>query len=69
VAIFLEEGSSFVRAGRRLGIHANTVAYRVRRAESLLGRPVTERQLELRVALRLARLRASGTSPPTSPHR
>lgn len=56
LAIFLEEGSSFVRAGRRLGIHANTVAYRVRRAESLLGRPVTERQLELRVALRLARL-------------
>jgi hypothetical protein len=56
VEIFLEEGSSFVRAGRRLGIHANTVAYRVRRAESLLGRPVTERQLELRVALRLTRL-------------
>jgi hypothetical protein len=52
VAIFLEEGSSFVHAGRRLGIHANTVAYRVRRAESLLGRPLTERQLELRVALR-----------------
>jgi GGDEF-like domain/PucR C-terminal helix-turn-helix domain len=42
VAVFLEEGSSFVHAGRRLGIHANTVAYRVRRAESLLGRPVTE---------------------------
>ncbi len=56
VAVFLEEGSSFVHAGRRLGIHANTVAYRVRRAESLLGRPVTERQLELRVALRLAPL-------------
>jgi PucR C-terminal helix-turn-helix domain/GGDEF-like domain len=56
VAIFLEEGSSFVHAGRRLGIHANTVAYRVRRAESLLGRPVTQRQLELRVALRLTRL-------------
>jgi hypothetical protein len=56
VAIFLEEGSSFVRASRRLGIHANTVSYRVRRAESLLGRAVTERQLELRVALRLARL-------------
>jgi hypothetical protein len=53
VAIFLDEGSSFVHAGRRLGIHANTVAYRVRRAESLLGRPLTERQLELRVALRL----------------
>jgi hypothetical protein len=56
VAVFLAEGSSFARAGRRLGIHANTVAYRLQRAESLLGRPVTERQLELRVALRLARL-------------
>jgi len=56
VAVFLEEGSSFVRSGRRLGVHANTVAYRVRRAESLLGRPVTERQLELRVALRLSSL-------------
>jgi hypothetical protein len=56
LAIFFEEGSSFVRAGRRLGIHANTVAYRVHRAESLLGRAVTERQLELRVALRLVRL-------------
>jgi DNA-binding PucR family transcriptional regulator len=56
VAIFLEEGASFLRAGRRLEIHANTVAYRVRRAEALLGRSVNERQLELRVALRLARL-------------
>jgi hypothetical protein len=56
LAIFLEEGASFVGAARRLGVHANTVAYRVRRAEALLGRPVTERQLELRVALRLARL-------------
>jgi hypothetical protein len=56
LAIFLEENSSFVGAARRLGIHANTVAYRVHRAESLLGRPLTERRLELRVALRLARL-------------
>ncbi|MGD9736962.1 MAG: PucR family transcriptional regulator [Solirubrobacterales bacterium] len=56
LAIFLEEGSSFVGAGRRLGVHANTVAYRVRRAEAMLGRPITRRQLELRVALRLARL-------------
>ena len=34
VAVFLEEGASFVRAARRLGVHANTVAYRVRRAEA-----------------------------------
>jgi hypothetical protein len=32
---FLDEGSSFVRASRRLGVHENTVAYRVHRAEEL----------------------------------
>ncbi|MDX6581182.1 MAG: hypothetical protein QOI10_366 [Solirubrobacterales bacterium] len=56
LAVFLEEGASFVRAARRLGVHTNTVTYRVRRAEDLLGHRVSERQLELRVALRLARL-------------
>jgi DNA-binding PucR family transcriptional regulator len=56
LAVFLEEGASFVRAARRLGVHTNTVTYRVHRAEELLGHPVNERQLELRVALRLARL-------------
>jgi hypothetical protein len=56
LAIFLEEGGSFVGAARRLGVHRNTVAYRVRRAESLLGRPLDERQLELRAALRLGRI-------------
>jgi DNA-binding PucR family transcriptional regulator len=54
--VFLEEGSSFVRAARRLGVHENTVTYRVHRAEELLGHRAAERQLELRVALRLARL-------------
>jgi hypothetical protein len=57
--VFLEEGSSYVRAARRLGVHQNTVLYRVHRAEELLGRRVAERELELRVALRLARLTTS----------
>ena len=56
LAIFLEEGGSFVRAARRLGVHSNTVAYRVRRAETELDHPVTDRPLELAVALRLSRL-------------
>ena len=56
LAVFLEEGASFVGAARRLGVHANTVTYRVHRAEELRGRPVTDRQLELRLALRLSRL-------------
>ena len=52
--VFLEEGASYVRAARRLGVHENTVTYRVRRAEEILGHGVSERQLELRAALRLA---------------
>lgn len=56
LAVFLDEGASFARAARRLGVHTNTVTYRVHRAEELLGHRVTERQLELRVALRLSRL-------------
>jgi hypothetical protein len=59
LSAFYEEGSSFVRAARRLGVHENTVTYRVQRAEELLGHPVSERRLELQVALRLVGL-ASG---------
>jgi len=54
--VYLEEESSFVRTGRRLGIHENTAAYRVHRAERALQRRVSERQLELRTALRLVHL-------------
>ena len=51
--IFLDEGASHSRASQRLGIHENTVRYRVKQAEELLGRSVEERTLELRVALAL----------------
>ena len=53
---YLEEQGSRSRAAKRLGIHENTVSYRVRQAEELLGRRVDERTLELRVALLLADL-------------
>jgi hypothetical protein len=56
VAVFLQENASFVHAARRLGIHENTVAYRVRRAEEMLGRELKFNQVELQTALRLARL-------------
>lgn len=51
--IFLEEGTSFVRASRRLSVHENTVAYRVKRAADLLGHAVDESALRLHVALLL----------------
>ena len=51
--VFLEEGSSFVGAARRIGVHENTIAYRVRRAVELLGRPLDDCKLEVHVALRI----------------
>jgi DNA-binding PucR family transcriptional regulator len=65
--IFLDEGSSHSRASKRLGIHENTVRYRIKQAEELLGRSVEERTLELRVALALLNvvdgLDEAGASP------
>jgi DNA-binding PucR family transcriptional regulator len=51
---YLEENMSPARAARRLSIHQNTVVYRVKRAEEILGHGVDERRLQLEVALRLS---------------
>jgi DNA-binding PucR family transcriptional regulator len=52
--VYLEEKQSPTRAARRLGVHENTVTYRVRQAEEILGCSVDERRLELESALRLS---------------
>jgi DNA-binding PucR family transcriptional regulator len=51
---FLAAGGSATRVARELHVHQNTVAYRVKRAEELLGRRVTEDPVELICALELA---------------
>ena len=53
---YLDENGSRGRTAKRLSIHENTVAYRLRQAEELLGRSVEKRTLELRVALALVDL-------------
>ena len=53
LAAYLDEGASHARAARRLGVHENTVAYRVRQAETMIGHPLDERRLELGVALHI----------------
>jgi hypothetical protein len=60
VAAYLDEGSSPGRAAHRLGIHENTVRYRIRQAEEALGRSIESGDLDLRVALTLAPLSGSG---------
>jgi DNA-binding PucR family transcriptional regulator len=54
VRAFLVAGGSATRVAKELYVHHNTVAYRVKRAEELLGRRVTEDPLELLCALTLA---------------
>jgi DNA-binding PucR family transcriptional regulator len=54
VLAFLVAGGSATRAAKELYVHQNTVAYRVKRAEELLSRRVTERPIELICALTLA---------------
>jgi len=54
VLAFLRSGGSATRAARELYVHQNTVAYRVKRAEEMLGRSVTDSPIELICALMLA---------------
>ena len=54
VLAFLSSGGSATRVAKELFVHQNTVAYRVKRAEELLGRKVTARPIELTCALTLA---------------
>ncbi len=52
--VFLAMGGRSARAAKELYVHQNTVAYRIKRAEELLGRRVTEDPVELVCALTLA---------------
>jgi len=49
--VFLQEGGSFKASAERLTLHKNTVQYRVRKAEEILGRPVAENRLNVELAL------------------
>jgi len=51
--VYLEEELRTGTTAKRLGIHQNTVTYRVRQAEALLGRSIGERRYEIETALRL----------------
>ncbi|WP_306361833.1 CdaR family transcriptional regulator [Nocardia sp. CC227C] len=51
VHAFLDTGGSYTDAAARLHVHKNTVHYRVRKAEELLGHPLGERRLDVEVAL------------------
>jgi len=52
--LYLEENASRVATARRIGVHPNTVANRIRACRELLGRDVGKDQVPLLVALTLA---------------
>ncbi|GDY33071.1 PucR family transcriptional regulator [Gandjariella thermophila] len=61
--VFLAEGSSYTAAAARLVMHKNSVQYRVRKAEELLGRDIAANRLDLEVALALCRWLGSAVLP------
>jgi DNA-binding PucR family transcriptional regulator len=52
---FLQSGGSYKTTAERLMLHKNTVQYRIRKAEESLGRPVSENQHDVELALRAGR--------------
>jgi len=52
-AAFVASGFSYATAAGRLGIHRNTALQRVKKAQELRGKPLTERPAELLAALAL----------------
>jgi len=62
VLAFLAAGGSSTRVAKELYVHQNTVTYRVKKAEELLGHKVTESPVELTCALTLA----AASGPPCS---
>jgi DNA-binding PucR family transcriptional regulator len=51
VRVFLETGGSYMQAAARLHLHKNTVNYRIRKAEEIRGRAMSEDRLDVEVAL------------------
>ncbi|MFI7498943.1 helix-turn-helix domain-containing protein [Streptomyces sp. NPDC049687] len=69
VQVFLDARGSFTDAATRMHVHKNTVHYRVRKAEEILGHPLTENRLDIEVALlacaQLGLRSAEGAERPT----
>jgi hypothetical protein len=66
LAVFYAANSNYRAAAVQLGVHHNTVRYRLQQAERALGRPVNERRLALELALHLTDLIGPTNSEGTS---
>ncbi|MCD0449692.1 helix-turn-helix domain-containing protein [Actinocorallia sp. API 0066] len=53
VRVFLDARGSYTDAAARLHVHKNTIHYRIRKAEQILGHPLTQHRLPTEAALHL----------------
>jgi purine catabolism regulator len=60
VRAFLDAGGRWESAARSLGVHRHTLRYRVRRAEELMGRDLSDAEDRLEVAMVLRAVDVSG---------
>lgn len=56
LAAYVDEGGNQTAVARRLFLHPNSVAYRIRRIEDLLGGAIRSRELDLALAIRVLRV-------------
>jgi len=63
--VFLSTGGSFTATAEQLMLHKNTVHYRIRKAEEILGRPLQESRLDVELALSACRWLGSAVLPPS----
>jgi PucR C-terminal helix-turn-helix domain/GGDEF-like domain len=63
--VFLETGGSYKATAEQLMLHKNTVQYRIRKAEEILGRPVGENRRDVELALQASRWLGSSVLQPT----
>jgi PucR C-terminal helix-turn-helix domain/GGDEF-like domain len=54
--VFFQHDSSYRASAAHLGLHHNTIRYRIEQVETMLGRPPGEQRLHLELALHLAAL-------------
>jgi DNA-binding PucR family transcriptional regulator len=64
VRAFLASGGSYTAAAQELLLHKNTVQYRIRKAEELRGRPLSDGRLDVEVALLAVQLLGSRVLQP-----
>ncbi|RZT84219.1 DNA-binding PucR family transcriptional regulator [Pseudonocardia sediminis] len=64
--VYLSHGGSLAAAATELHLHKNTIVYRIRKAEQMRGRPLSDARIDVEVALLATRLLGSTVLRPAA---